>query len=818
MADTVWQPVNRDHPCLVCGKPDFCATGDGGEVLRCMREGSAPSGYKRLKANLDGGVVYGLEHRNGHGRHHPTGNGHAKPAPTPAPDLQGVMDKARQALTDKRLAELAQATGVPAEAWRLLQPGWVEGDDLRALKARWEGPYPSGAWTFAEFSGDGQLIGVSLRAVDGRKSSAKGGKRGLAVPRDIANRPDPVLIVEGASDVAAAMAMGLCAVGRPMAKGGVADLAKLLTGRDVLVLGERDGKADGSWPGLAGAKFIAGKLASAWSRPVRWALPPDDAKDVRQFYIANAGENPVGAGQRLLQDLLAGAQTIEPPEPVAEVLDARDADDDRPDVLTPGGHTDSDERYSEVSNPQFTSAVIDTLPQEAVYRRGGIAGEIVDGRFVPMTVDRARLVVDAHARLIQWTQTREGVRVTRYAPTNRNHAGLFLTSAGTDRRVRNIDLITPHPVYTGHDFTLSEPGWSNGVYYCEPDTLKEMEPEFDASAIRDTFDDLLTDFPFKDEADRHNFIGMMFTPLIRPALRGNTPMFHIGASLERTGKTKLVEVVWGGIVTGRGVPAMQFSARDEENDKRILALLLSGASIVHLDNLRDFTDSAALASLLTAEVYTGRVLGHSQMVELPNTLTVASTGNNIRFTGELAKRIVPITLQPQTDSPESRSDFAHPDLPDYIAKVRRNVWTCLLGAVEIWKRAGRPKGRFRMGGFEDWAVTIGGIMGVVGWHDWMSNYATWARASDPNAEDLRIFVDAWARLYQTNAVSPQSLLNVADEANCFPLVFKSPTEKGRVTSLGMRVLNKYVDTPVGTWFIRRMTSGTSGMFYLECAQ
>ena len=99
------------------------------------------------------------------------------------------------------------------------------------------------------------------------------------------------LVVEGASDVAACIAVGLPAVGRPSNRGGASDLAELLDGNDdVLVVGERDAKEGGAWPGRDGAKKVAEQLAGRWGEPVGWTLPPEGSKDVRAWYASHAGE------------------------------------------------------------------------------------------------------------------------------------------------------------------------------------------------------------------------------------------------------------------------------------------------------------------------------------------------------------------------------------------------------------------------------------------------------------------------------------------------------------------------------------------------
>jgi len=146
------------------------------------------------------------------------------------------------------------------------------------------------------------VIGIGTRHLDGRKLFIPGGRRGLIYAPDWQQSDGPVLLVEGLSDTAAAMSMGLSAIGRPSATGGVDLLADLLKDtpdqRSIIVLGENDPKADGSWPGREGAVSVATKLAEKLRRPIGWALPPDEAKDLRAWLQTHDHD-----GQRFLERL-----------------------------------------------------------------------------------------------------------------------------------------------------------------------------------------------------------------------------------------------------------------------------------------------------------------------------------------------------------------------------------------------------------------------------------------------------------------------------------------------------------------------------------
>jgi hypothetical protein len=322
------------------------------------------------------------------------------------------------------------------------------------------------------------------------------------------------------------------------------------------------------------------------------------------------------------------------------------------------------------------------------------------------------------------------------------------------------------------------------------------------------------DFPFKDEASRQNFIGLLLTPLLAPAIDGNRPLHLLLSPLERTGKTKLAEEVFGGVILGRETPALQITDRDEERDKRLLALLLQGETIVHLDNLPPTVDSAALASILTATTYQGRILGASRIVCLPNTLTVVGSGNNTECSGEIAKRTVPIQLQPRTAHPEARRDFAHPNLRAHVKQSRRRILSVLLGMIENWLAQGRKLHKNRFGGFEAWSEVVGGILHVNCFNRWRTNEAEWRKSADPVGQEWQAFVSAWWERFGNEPTAVTDLLEFADAEDYLQGRINRRTLKGRHTSFGM-ILRRKSGTPVSRWIIRRTGLGNHTRYFLE---
>lgn len=183
-------------------------------------------------------------------------------------DIPVLAERYRTAVNPARLARHAETLGVSVDSLNRLRVGWA---------------FDAGAWSFPMTDAGGGVRGIRLRAENGRKWSVTGGREGLFIPADL---PDsgPLLMVEGPTDTAALLDLGLEAVGRPCCTGGVKLLVELVTRRrvkDVVVV------ADNDPAGERGAGSLASTLA-VYASSVRIIRPPDNVKDARAWVIAGA--------------------------------------------------------------------------------------------------------------------------------------------------------------------------------------------------------------------------------------------------------------------------------------------------------------------------------------------------------------------------------------------------------------------------------------------------------------------------------------------------------------------------------------------------
>jgi len=279
--------VTRREPCPVCGKHSWCLHGHGIAICHRTQEGA------KATWSLGGGAghVHDLDGRTDIMLAPRTPRKATKPKPSKdwASITQRACDEAQRPGSD-HLERLAKQWGVGH---------WV----IDALGIGWHG----GTWATPEKNAAAEVVGISRRRPDGKKFMVAGSSRGLYFTAGWANGSGPICIVEGVSDAAALLNLGISVVGRSAASPGTSELdelAKLLEHtEEIIVVGENDQKPDGTWPGRDGAEHTARGLADRLGRPIGWCLCLDDAKDARAW-VAMQDEDPLTVRRSWVEGLV----------------------------------------------------------------------------------------------------------------------------------------------------------------------------------------------------------------------------------------------------------------------------------------------------------------------------------------------------------------------------------------------------------------------------------------------------------------------------------------------------------------------------------
>jgi hypothetical protein len=311
-----------------------------------------------------------------------------------------------------------------------------------------------------------------------------------------------------------------------------------------------------------------------------------------------------------------------------------------------------------------------------------------------------------------------------------------------------LQAIIEAPVLRSDGTILNAPGYDppTRLIYVPAKGLDVPEipaepTSLDVAASLDCINDVIGEFPFDSEASRANTLGLMLTPIVRPAINGNTPLGLIDAPQMGTGKGLLAEIV-GLVATGRDCAMMSAPNEEDEWRKRITATLRSGATVIIIDNVERQLKCAALASALTARVWRDRILGLSEMATLPVRATWIATGNNIRVGGDLARRCYWTRLDAKISRPWERTGFKHPDLLAWVSENRGEILGALLTLARAWFAAGKPEGAVpAVGGFDEWARTVGGVIGFAGVSGFLGNLDKLYDLADESAQEWERFLE-----------------------------------------------------------------------------
>jgi hypothetical protein len=215
-----------------------------------------------------------------------------------------------------------------------------------------------------------------------------------------------------------------------------------------------------------------------------------------------------------------------------------------------------------------------------------------------------------------------------------------------------------------------------------------------------------------------------------------------------------------------GQRVLTWTHNDEELRKAITSVLADPVGTVIFDNLAEGSviDSPVLARLITDRTWADRLLGGNTTVSYANDRLWSATGNNLQLGGDMASRTVLVSLNPDMPRPEERTDFAIPNLDQWIlrpANQRRVLWNLLILVID-WTRSGAPRrDDLTMRQFTTWACALGGFLDHHGIKGFLTNVET-VRDIDELDATWTQFLARWLALHPDRQLTAKQLLDDAD--------------------------------------------------------
>lgn len=302
-------------------------------------------------------------------------------------------------------------------------------------------------------------------------------------------------------------------------------------------------------------------------------------------------------------------------------------------------------------------------------------------------------------------------RAERFLPPDACEAALEVIEMAPN--LRPLKGVTHTPMVRRDATLLTEPGYDEATSFLYLPTVAVPEvPDRPTAAQLANATQLLRgmidEFTWSGEHDEANFLGLLLTPLLRELC---PPPYKLGAIMARqpgSGKSLLNEILR--TIHG-GVFRAEMPHDDAELEKTLSSILTqTTAPVVQFDNVAGTLRSSRLAGLLTSAVYSGRLLGSTNNVDMANDRLWTITGNNLNLGGDLVRRTVWVTVDPRCPDPEKRTGFRL-NIPEWTVQHRGDVLHALLVWVSAWRAAGMERpAETSSDCYAKWIATVRGIL------------------------------------------------------------------------------------------------------------
>ncbi len=333
------------------------------------------------------------------------------------------------------------------------------------------------------------------------------------------------------------------------------------------------------------------------------------------------------------------------------------------------------------------------------------------------------------------------------------------------------------PVFGRSGEVQTEPGYhpdSRTLYVPDDGFEVDLPPEnpsdIDLAQALDLINELLWDFPFKDEASRAHAIALLLLPFMRDLIDGPTPLHLLRKPTPGTGASLLVHVLLYPIL-GQPPSFITGCNNDDEMRKRLTAIFREGPVAIPFDNLTGHLESPHLAGALTSLMWGDRILGGSDMGGWPVRTVWAASGNNLTLSDELVRRTALIHLDAGVAEPWTRANWRHPDLPKWVKEHRGELVWAVLCAGRAWLSRGRPRGRASRGSYEDWSAVMGGVLDVLGVPGFLGNSDELFEHADPERDANLWLVENWWAKFQEQRKRASELFGSLGSDPDFPFDF-----------------------------------------------
>lgn len=398
----------------------------------------------------------------------------------------------------------------------------------------------------------------------------------------------------------------------------------------------------------------------------------------------------------------------------------------------------------------------------------------------PVIADRLSLVVVKNGN------------VTSDMPSSQ-HLNSVLRSEVCLSCFRPVDAVSHFPQYKP-DFTLVEPGYNDGG---PGQRNLYVGPKPEIASTTETIQKFLDVMEFASPADRTNSVAAALTVLLRHHWPGEKPLVLVTATKSHAGKGTITEFIRGSVPQG-GVlyepidwPMQSQFQRQLQVNPEIGLVVFDNVRLDSAGGRSKCIRSTFVESFVTTPELTLASPGAGEPIRLVNRYVITINTNDGALSPDLMNRALPIHLAPKGDVQERKSAIGNPKF-EFLPQNRDRIDAELRGMIERWKAEGRPlDDSFKSHSMPDWARTIGGILKVNGFTDFLANKQACRIQDDPVRQAIAILGSS----RPSKPLPPLEWAKIAVDEGLAKTLFTQAdrdTAKGRERGIGI-VLKRHLN-------------------------
>jgi hypothetical protein len=269
-----------------------------------------------------------------------------------------------------------------------------------------------------------------------------------------------------------------------------------------------------------------------------------------------------------------------------------------------------------------------------------------------------------------------------------------------------------------------------------------LGPEPEILRGHETIDRFLDVMAWDCDASRTNAVAAAVTIMLRRNWPGAKPLVLVTASKSHAGKDTTIDFAVGEEIASGG---MTYQRTDWAVEQAVAGLLKRKpeTAVMHFNNARlgireQHIQSGFLERFITDAAPTIHSTKQAEPIRLRSNDKVVCISTNFGCVSEdLMNRSLPIHLTPDGDVQARRTPIGNPKL-DYLPTHRARIAAELRGMIETWKEAGMPLDDAVEHPMTSWAKTVGGILRVSGYADFLENFRQRKTSDDPLRTGLAI--------------------------------------------------------------------------------